>query len=226
MLVKDWMSRPVITVNADDSMQVASRLLKQNNIRMLPVIKKERLIGVITDRDLKRAAASDAASLDIHELLYLLSTITVKQIMTRKPITVPIDFTVEEAAEVLLSHKISGAPVLDKENRLVGVITQTDLLRVIMSLTGVGKRGVQIAFKLEDRPGSIKEVADTIRAFSGRIVSILTSYDHAPEGYRWAYIRIYEIDRSRLEELKAELGKIALLLYVVDHRKNRREIYR
>ncbi len=225
MLVKDWMSRPVITVAEDDSMQEASRLIKENHIRMLPVMKDQRLTGVITDRDLKRASASDATSLDIHELLYLLSQITVKQIMTRPPISVPVDFTVEETAEVLLSKKISGVPVLDHADKLVGIITQTDLFRVIISLTGVGKRGIQIGFRLEDRPGSIKEVADVIRAFSGRMVSILTSYDGAPEGYRWAYIRMYEIDRSKVEALKTELEKIAPLLYMVDHRENRREIY-
>lgn len=225
MLVKDWMSQPVTTVDEDDSMQEATRLLKQNKIRMLPVMKRERLTGVITDRDLKRASASDASSLEIHELFYLLSQIKVKQIMTRHPITVPVDFTVEETAEVLLTHKINGVPVLDKEDKLVGVITQTDLFRVIISLTGVGKRGIQIGFKLEDRPGSIKEVADVIRAFSGRMVSILTSYDRAPEGYRWAYIRMYNVDRSKIEELKTELRKVAPLLYMVDHRENRREIY-
>ncbi len=226
MLVRDWMSRTVITVGEDDSMQEAMRLLKQNKIRMLPVVKKGRLTGVITDRDLKRASASDATSLEIHELIYLLSRIKVKEIMTQPPITVPVDFTVEETAEVLLEHKINGVPVLDKEDNLVGVITQSDLFRVIISLTGVGKRGIQIGFKLEDRPGSIKEIADVIRAFSGRMVSILTSYDGAPEGYRWAYIRAYDIDRSKIEELKNELGKIAPLLYLVDHRENRREIYR
>ena len=225
MLVKDWMSRPVITVEENDSMQEASRLLKENHIRMLPVMNNQRLTGVITDRDLKRASASDATSLDIHELLYLLSQITVKQIMTRPPITVPVDYTVEETAEVLLTQKISGVPVLDSADRLVGIITQTDLFRVIISLTGVGKRGIQIGFRLEDRPGSIKEVADVIRAFSGRMVSILTSYDGAPEGYRWVYIRMYDIDRSKVEALKTELGKIAPLLYMVDHRENRREIY-
>ena len=145
--------------------------------------------------------------------------------MTKDPITVPVDYTVEETAEVLLKHKISGVPVIDKERAVVGVITQTDLFRVIISLTGVGKRGIQFGFKLEDRPGSIKEVADVIRVYEGKMVSILTSYDGAPEGHRWAYIRMHEIDRSKIENLKQDLLEKAPLLYMVDHRENRREIY-
>ena len=225
MLVKDWMSRPAITIDEDASMQDVMGLLKRHGIRRLPVMKKGKLTGIITDRDLKSASASDATTLEIHELLYLLAKIKVKNIMTKDPITVPVDYTVEETAELLLRHKISGVPVLDKERELAGVITQTDLLRVMVSLTGVGKKGIQFGFKLEDRPGSIKEVADVIREHGGRMVSILTAYDEAPEGYRWAYIRMYSIDRARIDHLKRALGEKAPLLYMVDHRENRREIY-
>ena len=225
MLVKDWMSRPVVTVDENNSMQTATLLLKKHEIRMLPVMNYNKLTGIITDRDLKKASASEATTLEIHELLYILTKIKVKDIMTKDPITVPVDYTVEETAQVLLKHKISGAPVLDKERVVVGVITQTDLFRVIVSLTGVGKKGIQFGFKLEDRPGSIKEVADVIRAYGGKMVSILTSYDGAPEGCRWAYIRMHEIDRSKIENLKQDLLEKAPLLYMVDHRENRRETY-
>ena len=225
MLVKDWMSRPAITIDEDASMQDVMGLLKRHGIRRLPVMKKGKLTGIITDRDLKSASASDASTLEIHELLYLLTKIKMKNIMTKDPITVPVDYTVEETAELLLRHKISGVPVLDKERELAGVITQTDLLRVMVSLTGVGKKGIQFGFKLEDRPGSIKEVADVIREHGGRMVSILTAYDEAPKGYRWAYIRMYSIDRARIDHLKRALGEKAPLLYMVDHRENRREIY-
>jgi len=225
MLVKDWMSHPVITVDAEDSMQDAMGLLKAHTIRRLPVMEKGKLTGIITDRDLKRASASDATTLEIHELLYLLTKIKVKTIMTPNPITVPMDFTVEETAELLLKHKISGVPVMGPSSGLAGVITQTDLFKVIISLTGVGKRGIQFGFKLADRPGSIQEVADVIRAFGGRMASILTSYDRAPEGYRWVYLRMHGIDRTKIEDLKAALSQKASLLYMVDHRENRREVY-
>jgi acetoin utilization protein AcuB len=225
MLVRNWMSKKVITVDADESMQDAMKLMKENDIRMLPVMHKGKLVGVVTDRDLKRASASDATTLDIHELLYLVSQIKVKNIMTAKPITVPQNYTVEETAEILLKNKISGAPVVNQNGEIVGIITQTDLFRVLISLTGVGSRGIQFAFQLEDHPGSIKEVADIIRKYGGRMVSILTSYESAPQGYRKVYIRMHGIERPKLQQLKEELSRNAALIYMVDHRENIREIF-
>jgi acetoin utilization protein AcuB len=174
---------------------------------------------------LKRASASDATSLEIHELIYLTYQIKVKHLMTKYVITVPVDYTVEETAEVLLENKISGVPVLDHDKKLVGIITQTDLFRVMIALTGIGKKGIQFAFQLEDRPGSIKEVADVIRKFGARMVSILTLYENVQEGYRNVYIRAHQVDREKLPDLKKELSEKALMLYMVDHRENKREIY-
>ncbi|MBW1888600.1 MAG: CBS domain-containing protein [Deltaproteobacteria bacterium] len=225
MLVKNWMSKGVITVDVDDSMSDATRIIKENNISMLPVMKKGKLVGVITDRDLKRASASDASSLEIHELLYLLSTIKVKKIMSKNPITVPLDFTVEETAEILMKNKISGVPVVDEGGQVVGVITQNDIFKVLISLTGISNRGVQFALMLDDRPGSIKEVTDVIRKYGGRMVSILSSYDQVEKGYRKVYIRFYGIDRSKLPQIKEEVKEKGKLLYMVDQRENKREIY-
>jgi acetoin utilization protein AcuB len=219
------MSKPVVTIDLKDSMQDAMDLLKQKRIRRLAVTDKGRLVGIVTDRDLKRASASDATTLDIHELLYLLAKIKVQSIMTRHPITVPEDFTIEETAEVLLAHKISGAPVVDSANALVGMITQSDIFRALISLTGIGKKGAQFALMLEDRPGSIREVTDVLRKTGGRMVSILSTYDRVPEGFRKAYIRMVGIDRRKLEEVTRELRSMATLLYMVDHRENKRVIY-
>ncbi len=225
MLVKNWMSKNVITVSVDDTMQDAMKLLKEHDIRMLPVMKKGKLVGIVTDRDLKRASASDATTLEVHELLYLLTKIKVKDIMTKDPITVPPDYTAEETAQVLLGNKISGAPVVDDDGQVVGTITQTDLFRVLISLTGVGSGGIQFGFQVEDRPGSIKEVADIIREYGGRMVSILTSYDDVPSGYRKVYIRMHSIERSELQQLKESLSKQAALLHMIDQRDDYREIY-
>jgi acetoin utilization protein AcuB len=225
MLVKNWMSKNVFTIGVDNSMHDATAIMKQHHIRMLPVVKKDKLVGVITDRDLKRASASDATSLEIHELVYLLTKIKIKDIMTKDPISVPLDWTVEETAELLLSNKISGAPVVDEKDMVVGVITQTDLFRVLISLTGIHAGGIQFAFKLKDKPGSIKELADIIREFGGQMVSILTSYDKVPEGFRMVYIRMRHIDRDRLESLQKRLMGKADLLYMIDQRENRREIF-
>jgi len=225
MLVKNWMNTDVITVDANESMLDAINLLKKHVILMLPVMRNGELVGIVTDRDLKRASASDATTLEVHELLYILSKIKIKDIMSRPPITVPFDFTLEETAEVLLKNQISGAPVVDHDGQLVGTITQTDLFRAMLSVTGLKKRGVQFAFLLEDQPGSIKVVADVIRKYGGRIASILSSYENAPDGQRRVYIRMYGLDRTKLEELSKELKARAKVLYMVDHRENRREIY-
>jgi acetoin utilization protein AcuB len=225
MLVKDWMSREVITIEEDDSMQEALKLLKEHAIRMLPVMKKGKLVGIVTDRDLKKASPSDATTLEVHELLYLLTQIKVKEIMTRDPITVPPDYTVEETAQVLLENKISGAPVMDKTGKVIGTITQTDLFRVLISLTGVASGGIQFGFYLEDKPGSIKEVADIIRQYGGRMVSILTSYGGVADGYRNVFIRMHSVERSKIQSLKDKLSEKATLLYMIDQRQNKREIF-
>jgi acetoin utilization protein AcuB len=225
MLVKDWMSQTVITTDMNDSMQEAMSRLKENNISMLPVMKKGKMVGIVTDRDLKRASASDANTLEVHELLFLLTKIKVREIMTENPVTIPFDFTVEEAAEVLLEKKISGAPVVDGEGNVMGIITKNDLFRVLIALTGVGKRGIQFAFVVEDRPGSIRELADLIRQHGGRMVSILSTYEDVQKGYRKVFIRMYGVARDKLSQLEKEMGEKAQYLYLVDHRENRREIF-
>jgi acetoin utilization protein AcuB len=225
MLVKNWMSQPVITVEASDSMLNAVNLLKEHDIRMLPVLKKGKLVGIVTDSDLKEASASDATTLEVHELLYLISKIKVEEVMTKDPITVPADYTVEEVAEILLKNKISGVPVTDQDGQVVGTITETDLFRVLIALTGIGKGGIMFAFTLEDRPGSIKEVTDVIRGYGGRLASILSSYERVPKGYRKVYVRMYGVDREKMPELKEKLKSKAEMLYMVDHREEKREIY-
>ncbi len=224
MLVENWMSKDVITVDVDDSMQDATRLLKEHNIRGLPVMENGKLVGIVTDRDLKKASASDATTLEIHELLYMISRIKVKDIMTKNPITIPLDSTIDEAAAILLENKLSGAPVVDDKGQVVGIITQIDIFRVLVSFTGVKKAGIQFAFQLEDLPGSIKEIADIIRKYGCRLMSILSSHDDQVD-YRHVYIRVSDCDRGRIGELKEELKAKANMLYMVDHVEKKKEVY-
>lgn len=225
MLVKDWMSRKVVTVDVNDSMQHAINLLMEHDISMMPVLEEGKLVGVVTDRDLKRASPSDAVMLDIQRILYLLSKLEVGAIMSRFPVTLSIDHTVEEAAEIMFKNKISGAPVIDESGEIKGIITKNDMFKAMMSLSGLSHRGVQFGFVLEDKPGSIKEITDVIRKYNSRLVSILSSYELAPEGYRNVYIRAFNIDRDKIQVMKDELKKKAKMIYMVDHRDNLREIY-
>jgi len=225
MLVKNWMTEKIVTVGPSASMQDAIQLMREHHIRILPVMKNNKIVGVVTDNDIKRASASDATSLDVHELLYLISKLKIKAIMNKKAISVPFDHTIDEVAETMALNKVHGVPVVDHKKRLVGVITQTDISRALLSLTGSGKRGIQFAFLIEDRPGSIKVLTDIIREHGGRLLSILSSYDRAPEGYRNLYVRTFALNRKNLPELKERLAGHAKLFYMIDHRENKREIY-
>ncbi|MHB8809669.1 MAG: CBS and ACT domain-containing protein [Desulfobulbaceae bacterium] len=226
MLVKNWMSRKVITIDPEDSMAHAAKLIREHKVHMLPVTRKGKLVGVVSDSDLKRASASDATTLEAHELLYLLAKVKIQEIMSKNPVTVPPDHTVEETAEILLQNNISGVPVVDTEGELAGIITRDDLFKVLIALSGLGKKGIQFACKVEDRPGSIKEIGDIIRAHGGRLASVLSSYERVPAGYRIVYIRAYNLNREKLAQLIEEINTKAPLYYIVDHRTNKRQIFR
>ena len=225
MLVRYWMSTPAIAIDADAPPQAAANLMRQHNISFLPVMEDRTLAGIVTDRDLKRAASSPNIKLGPHEYEALLETMRVREIMSPHPITICDDLTMEEAAEILLVSKISGLPVTNTAGKLLGVITKSDIFHVIISLTGIGKRGIQFAFQALDRPGCIRDLTDAIRAYGGRVSSILSSYERVAQGHRRLFIRAYNIDRPCLDRLKEVLAQKATLLYLVDHRENRREIY-
>jgi len=152
MLVRDWMSKKVVTVDVNTSMQQAIALMMEHNISRLPVMEDGKLVGMVTDRDLRRAAPSDTTVMEVRHILYHLSNIQMGAIMSRSVVTVLPEFTLEEFAEVLLKHKISGCPVVDREDRMVGIITRQDLLRAIVSVAGLPNKGIQFGFLLEDRP--------------------------------------------------------------------------
>ena len=214
MLVREWMSSDVITIDENTSMMKALHIMKENRIRRIPVTARGTLVGIVSDRDLKEASPSRATTLDVHELYYLLAEIRVKEIMTKNPITIHPDETVERAAVMMLEHKVSGLPVVNELNELVGVITQSDVFRAFVNITGIYKGGIQFAFSLPDQPGSIKEVADKMREYGGRIVSILSSTDMAQEGSRNVYIRIRELAPEALDKLEKELRQKFQVVYV------------
>ena len=206
MPVKDWMSQDLVTVEADTSIMKASRVMKQNNIQHLPVLSKGRLVGIVSDRDLKEATPSKATSLDIHELYYLLDKITVKSLMPKDLYTIAPGDTVEKAAAIMLKHHISALPVVDDKSALAGIITKGDIFRAFVSISGIYQGALAMGIELPDQPGSIKTVTDVIRAHGGRIASILTGYEGAPEGSRQVFIRVKDIkdEQTLLKELEAK----------------------
>ena len=133
-LVANWMSPDVITVTPDTSLTDADNLLHEYNIRRLPVIDDENnLLGILTLGDVREASASDATSLNIWELNYLLEKLAVRKIMTPNPITVYVNDSIATAASMMLENKISGLPVLDPaDDSLVGIITESDIFSMVV----------------------------------------------------------------------------------------------
>lgn len=131
-LVKNWMSRDVITVSPDATLPEVHQLLKEKRIRRLPVVDEEgELVGIITLGDVRGAEASPATSLSIWELNFLLNKLHVRQFMTPEPVTVPENATIGDAAQLMLTHRISGLPVLNDAGQLVGIITESDIFRMV-----------------------------------------------------------------------------------------------
>ncbi|MGB9712146.1 MAG: CBS and ACT domain-containing protein [Dissulfurimicrobium sp.] len=214
MLVKDWMVSNPITIDENASIMKATQLMKEHNIRRIPVIRQNRLVGIVSDRDIKEAAPSKATSLDVHELYYLLSEIKLKDIMTKEPITLKEDDSVEKAAVIMLENKISGLPVVNDQGAVTGIITQTDVFKVMISITGIYRGPIQIAFDLEDRHGATAEVLNLIRSRQASLVSVLTSQDHVTPGRKEVYVRIKDIPEDQLNSLVNDLKKVAKVLYV------------
>jgi len=188
MYVSNWMTAKVFTANTEDYLSDVLTLMQEKKIKHVPVMKNGKLKGILSDRDIKEYTPSKATSLDIYELHYLLAKTKIKDIMTEKVITTPPDAPVEVAAMTLLDKEIGCLPVLDK-GELVGIISDRDIYHALVDITGVRHGGHRISVTIEDRPGSIKEVADIIRKNGFHLQSILTSYENVKKGYRDVVIR-------------------------------------
>lgn len=130
--VCDWMTTNTITIPPSTTLPQAQQLMMENNIRRLPVVWRGKLIGILTFGDIREAKPSDATSLSVYELNYLLDQLTVKDIMTPNPITIGLNSTIREAAQLMLDYKIGGLPVLDN-GLLVGIITESDFCRLLVN---------------------------------------------------------------------------------------------
>ena len=225
MLVEQYMTRDVITVDADESMNDAIYTLEENRISLLPVLENGQLVGIISDRDLKQASPSRERISNMDEFMNLIDKILVRDIMTKNPYVTSPDHTVEEAAAVLASERISGLPVMDNDKQLVGIITRTDIFKMLIKLTGLSKKGIQLGMCLKDEVGAELEIKRLISEFGGHTVSMLSSIEDAPSGYRNVYFRVYEVEKQKLTLLTEAIRKIATLLYLVDFQNNRREVY-
>lgn len=133
MRVRDYMTSPAITVGPKTDLSAALELMRERRVRRLPVVSAVGwLLGIVSERDLLYASPSPATSLTVWELNYLVAKLPVEEVMTRKLVTVAPDAPLEEAAALMLEHKIGGLPVLSEENELVGIITESDIFRAFI----------------------------------------------------------------------------------------------
>jgi CBS domain-containing protein len=129
------MTSPAVTVSVDESLRVATELLKEYNIRHLPVLKGSKLVGILSSGDIRRASPSDATSLSYWELTYLWDKLTVEQTMSQPVKTVKADTPMVEAVRLMFEHRFSSLPVVDSANHLVGILTETDIFRLFIQMT-------------------------------------------------------------------------------------------
>ena len=185
MLVRDWMTPNPRTVTPDTPVLDAIKLLKDQGYRRLPVLEADRLVGIVTDKDLKDAMPSKATTLSVWELNYLLSKLTVSEVMAKPVITVDADEPLEEAALLMEEYKVGGLPVLS-EGKLVGIITITDVLKAFIEVMGMREGGLRVTLDVEDKPGALERLGAAVKP--SKIVSVATAGRH--DGYRIVVLRI------------------------------------
>ena len=171
MLVNERMSHPIITTTANVPIPEAHQLMRERNIRRLPVVDKGgKLIGIISDYDILNASPSPATSLSIWELNYLINQIKVEDIMTKDVFTVEENDTLEKAARIMADNKIGGLPVI-QEGIPVGVITETDLFKIFLELMGARDPGLRVTVLVPDKIGELANLTRAISELGGNFIA-------------------------------------------------------
>lgn len=205
MRVANWMTPKPITLKPTDSLARAIAVMKEKKIRRIPIVSEAgKLVGIISDRDLKDVSPSRATTLDIWELHYVLDKLKLKDVMTKSPWIVPPEMPIERAALMMLEKRVEGLPVVDAKGALVGILTEGDIFRALVELTGVAKKKTRVSLLIPEKGGSIGEAADICRNQGGTIFSILGSYAKVPAGKRELVMRV---DCPSTDALRAELAK-------------------
>ncbi|MEX2501373.1 MAG: CBS domain-containing protein [Trueperaceae bacterium] len=173
MLVREWMTASPVTVHGDTPVMEAMQLLRDGGYRRLPVVDAERLVGIVTDRDLKEATPSSATTLSVYELNHLLARMRVRDVASAPVVTVRDDDEIERAALRMEEHRVSGLPVVDADGALCGIVTITDLLRAFVMILGMREGGVRVTVDVPDEPGVLARVAGA--AAPSNIVASVTA---------------------------------------------------
>jgi len=206
MLVHERMSKHPITITEDTPINQALKFMQDEKVRRLPVLnKKGELVGIVSERDLLYASPSPATSLSIHELHYLVSKITVGQIMTRDVITVSEYTPLEEAARIMADNKIGGLPVV-RDGKLVGIITESDLFRIFTEILGARDMGVRLSMLVPEQPGILADITRAVADMGGNIISLGTFLGEDPTN-RLITVKVADVSQDKLV---AEMKTLAL----------------
>ena len=170
MFVGERMSHPVISVSPETPIHDALAMFKKEHIRRAPVIKDGKLAGIVSERDLLNASPSPVTSLSVWEMNYLISKVTVKQVMSKKVKCIDIGTPIEEAARIMADSKIGGLPVI-RSGRVVGMITETDLFKIFLELMGARTKGIRVAAVIDDQAGQLAKVTKAIADAGGNFIS-------------------------------------------------------
>lgn len=174
MLVRERMSAEPVTITADTPITDALRIMRQSQVRRLPVLDEEgRLVGIVSEKDLLYASPSPTTSLSIYEMHYMLSQLRVTELMTADVMTVAPDTPLEEAARIMVDNKIGGLPVMEGD-KLVGIITETDVFKVFLELFGAREKGLRLTLQIPERKGEMARITTAIARLGGNILALGT----------------------------------------------------
>ncbi len=217
MFVKYWMKSNPITVSADTLVIDAKKIMRNHKIRRLPVLKGDKLIGIVTLSGLREAQPSKATSLSIHELNYLLAKMTVEEIMTRDVVTCPPDMTMEKAAVLGTKYRVGALPVVEN-GHLVGIITESDIYRAFLQMLGAThKESTRITLdNFPKEQDEIIQVIETLDSLNGILVSLVLVDDIPIEGRRELVFRVKNVDVEALSESLKEHGYVVSNISAVD----------
>lgn len=205
MFVGDRMTRRPITIHEDASVDEALQLMRNEKIRRLPVINKDgRMVGIVSELDLLKVSPSPATSLSIYEIPYLLARIKMGDIMTREVITVTEDTPLEEAARIMADHKIGGLPVM-RGDKLVGIITETDMFKIFLEMLGARESGVRLTVLVPEKRGVLAKISGKIAETGGNILALGTIMGEDPSN-RELMVKVADVPREQLVGAMEELG--------------------
>jgi acetoin utilization protein AcuB len=199
MLVRERMSQEPVTITSDVSVTDALRLMRERKVRRMPVLDSHgKLVGIVSDQDLLYASPSPVSSLSVWEMNYLLARLKVEEVMTRKVITVTEDTPLEEAACIMADSKIGGLPVM-REDKLVGIITETDLFKAFLEMLGARQAGVRVTALIPSAKGTLAKIANAIFGVGGDIIALSASPDAS--GTRWQVtFKVQDVPRDQIVE--------------------------